>query len=166
MSTFDPDTFMNQTVDQPLQDEYILCPEGEYPALIDDFDRSAFRTNEFTYKQGPNAGLPGSMTTFNIPWIIQDERAKQALNRDKVVVYQPIILDFDENGALDFGINKNVNLGKVRTALNQNTAGVTWSVQNLKGAGPAMVRVIHKEITLKDGNKRRVAEVDRVVPIR
>ena len=162
---FDPDVFMNQTIDQPLAEDYTLCPEGEYPAIIDDFDRSAFRTNQFVYKQGPNQGLPGAMTTFNIPWVIQDERAKQALSRDKVVVYQPIILDFDSNGGLDFGVNKNVNLGKVRKALNQNQPGA-WSVAQLKSQGPCMVRVVHREIELKDKTKRKLAEVDRVVPIR
>lgn len=165
MTTFDPDTFMNQTIDQPLADEYVLCPEGEYPAMIDDFDTKVFRTNEFTYKKGPNAGLPGEMTTLNLPWVIQDPKAQAALNRDRVVVPQPIILDFDENGMLDWGVNKNVNLGRVRSAVGQNQPG-PWSISKLRAQGPCMVRVIHREITRKDNSKMKVAEVDRVVPIR
>jgi hypothetical protein len=164
-STFDPDVFMNQTIDQPIQDDWILCPEGEYQAIIDDFNRDAFRTNEFTYQKGPNSGLPGSMTTFNIPWVIQDDRAKAALNREKVVVPQPIILDFASDGSLDFGVNKNVKLGQVRTAVGQNQAG-PWTPALLRGAGPCMVRVVHRWVEPKGKPKYQVAEVDRVVPIR
>jgi hypothetical protein len=31
---FDAGTFMQQTVDGPLETEYTLCPEGEYLATI------------------------------------------------------------------------------------------------------------------------------------
>jgi hypothetical protein len=165
MTTFDPASFMNQTIDQPLSDEYVLCPEGEYEAVIDDFDESVFRTNEFTYKKGPNAGLPGEMTTFNLPWVIQDDRAKVALNRDKVIVQQPIILDFDQNGLLDHAPNRNVKLGQVRTAVGQKDTK-PWGIANLKTCGPCMVRVVHREIEMKDKSKKKIAEVDRVVPIR
>lgn len=165
MTTFDPATFMQQTVDEPMADDYILCPEGEYQAIIDDFDESVFRTNEFVYKKGPQAGYPGEMTTFNVPWVIQDDRAKVALNRDKVVVQQPIILDFDPNGQLDRSANRNVTLGRLRTAVGQNQPG-PWGIFKLKNAGPCMVRVVHKEIELKDKTKRKLAEIDRVVPIR
>lgn len=166
MTTFDPDTFMQQTIDEPIQDEYILCPEGEYQAVIDEFTaESAFRTNEFEYKKGPNAGLPGEMTTFSCPWVIQDDRVKVALGRDKVVVFEPIILDFDSNGKLDTGVNKNVKLGQLKTAVGQKDAK-PWGIHMLQNAGPCMVRVKHKEIELRDKSKKRIAEVDRVVPIR
>jgi hypothetical protein len=165
MTTFDPATFMNQTVDEPISADYVLCPEGEYQAMIDDFDENVFRTNEFVYSKGPSAGLPGEMTTFNCPWVIQDDRAKLALNRDKVIVPMPVILDFDQNGALDHGTNKNVKLGQLREATGQNGKG-PWTIANLKNAGPAMVRVVHREITRKDKTKYKMAEIDRVVPIR
>lgn len=166
MTTFDPDTFMQQTIDEPLQDEYILCPEGEYQAVIDTFtSETAFRTNEFEYKKGPNAGLPGEMTTFNCPWVIQDDRVKVALGRDKVIVFEPIILDFDNSGRLDLGVNKNVKLGQLRTAVGQKDTK-PWGVSMLQGAGPCMVRVKHREIERKDKSKMKIAEVDRVVPIR
>ena len=139
MTTFDPATFIQQTVDQPIADDYILCPEGEFLAVIDDFDETVFRTNEFNYKKGPNAGLPGEMTTFNCPWVIQDDRAKVALNRDKVVVQQPCILDFDQNGQLDLGVNKNVPLGRVRTAEGHTALGhrLTQECRSLHGPSEA-----------------------------
>ena len=37
MTKFDPDAFMQETVDQPLAVDRTLCPEGEYRFTIDDF---------------------------------------------------------------------------------------------------------------------------------
>jgi hypothetical protein len=165
MSKFDPDDFMQQTIDAPIADDYVLCPEGEYEGRIEDFDSKIFRTNEFTYKQGPNEGLPGEMTTANLPWVINDDKVRATLNRDKVIVFQPIILDFDDNGQLDTGLNKNVALGKVRTAVGQKDMQ-PWGISRLRGQGPCMVRVTHKTVKRKDGTEVKLAEVTRVVAIK
>lgn len=162
--SFDPDTFMNQTVDQPMATEFKLCPAGEYRATIDDFDSSAFETFDFTYKQGPNAGLPGSMTKFSIPFVIDSDAAKTELGRDKVVVTKQVILDIDSNGALDFGTNKNVELGRIRAAVNQNGPG-PWSPGNLRGQGPVMVKVAHVAFKRNDGTQGQRAEITRIARI-
>lgn len=165
MSNFDPDTFMQQTVDAPLDTEFKICPEGEYPAMIDDFDSSAFEQIEFEYKKGPRAGQPGTMTKFSCPFIINDESVKQLLNRDKVVISKQLILDIAETGGLDFGTNKNVALGQIRDAVGQNTSG-PWSISQLRGAGPVMVKIDHITFKRNDGTTGKRAEVTRVVKIR
>src|SRR6266576_3103877 len=118
MVTFDPDTFMQQNVDQPLETEYVLCPTGEYPAMIDDFTSEAIEQIDFEYKKGNRAGQPGSMTKFTCPFVINDARAQAELGRDHVVVTQQIILDI-LNGGLDWGKNKNIPLGRIRNAVGQ-----------------------------------------------
>jgi hypothetical protein len=162
---FDPDTFMQQTVDAPLETEFKICPAGEYPSMIDDFDSSAFEQIDFEYKKGARAGEPGTMTKFNCPFVINDDRAKQELGRDKVIVYATLLLDIDENGGIATGQNKNVKLGQIREAVGQNQAG-SWSVAQLRGAGPLMVKVEHIEFQRKDGTKGKRAEVTRYVAIR
>lgn len=162
MSDFNADDFMNETVDQPLETEFKLCPAGEYPAMIDDFGSDAVENFEFEYKRGPRAGEQGSMKKLTIPFVIQDEKAKAELNRDKVVVTKQLILDVDAAGRLDFGTNKNIALGQVRNAVGQNNPG-PWSIGNLKGAGPVMVKVEHINFDRKDGTKGKRAEVTRVV---
>lgn len=165
MAMFDADEFMTQTVDQPLETEFKLCPEGEFPMMIDDFDSRAIVTYEFVYSKGDRAGQDGSMTKLTLPFIVNDDGAKALLGRDKVIVPTDFILDLDDTGHLAHGTNKNVKLGQVREAVNQNQSG-PWSFAQLRGAGPFMGRVKHVDITLKDGSKIKKAEVVRFVKMR
>lgn len=168
-SNFDPNDFMQQTIDTPaegLQTDFKLCPEGEYRAMIDSFDGTAFEYFEFTYKRGPNAGMPGSMTKFNCPFKISDEpRLLAELGKDNTTVRKPITLDFEPGSQkLDFGVNRNLELNRVRAAVGQDQPG-PWNFPRLAGAGPVMVRVVHRTGKRQDGSEFKVAEVDRVVRI-
>ena|SRR5688572_5996282 len=167
-SSFDPNEFMQTTVDTPtegLQTELKLCPEGEYRAMIDEFDGSAFDHFTFTYQKGPQAGLPGSMTKLNLPFKITDEpRLMQELGRTETTVRKPINLDFDKDGKLDFGVNRNLELNRVRAAVGQDQPGA-WGFAQLRGAGPVMIRVVHRTGKRKDGTDFKIAEVDRVVRV-
>lgn len=165
-NAFDPDAFMAQTVDATEGDtEFRLVPEGEFKAMIGDFTSEAFERFEFTYKQGPKAGEEGAMVKFTCPFVIADDPKVQAeMGRSSVTVDKQIILDFDSNGGLDFGPNRNVNLNQVRAAVGQNKNG-PWSVKDLRGAGPVMVKVVHRTGKRKDGSDFKRAEVDKVVRI-
>lgn len=166
MPMFDPDTFMQQTVDHPLETEYLTVPPGEYVATIDDFTgESAFERIDFEYKKGERAGTPGVMVKLTIPFVIQDETVKAEMQRDKVVVSKQIILDMDADGGIDWNKNKNVELGRIRAAVGQNVDGQPWSIQKLRGAGPVMVKVVHTEFGRKDGTKGKRTEIERVVRI-
>jgi hypothetical protein len=164
MSDFDPETFMQQTVDAPLETEFTLIPTGEYIATIDDFTSDAFEKIDFEYKKGSRAGQPGTMTKFNCPFVIQDDAVKAELARDKVTMYKQLILDVADDGGLDFGKNKNIDLGRIRAAVGQNDPG-PWSIANLRGAGPVMVKVVHVDFERKDKSKGKRAEIERVVRI-
>lgn len=159
---------MQQQVDTPtegLQTEMKLCPEGEYKAMIDNFDSSAFERFDFTYKKGPQAGLPGSMTKLNLPFKITDDaRLVAELGRSDTTVRKSINLDFGADGKLDFGTNRNLELNRVRTAVHQDAPG-PWTFSQLAGSGPVMIRVVHRTGSRKDGSPFKIAEVDRVVRI-
>ena len=157
--TFDPAAFMDAQVDAPMATDFELCPEGEYQFMIDDFDASIFQTQEFTYKKGPNAGQPGVMNKANIPFVCLDENVKQALKRDKVVVRTQIVFDLDEAGRISTEKDKNVTLGRLRAALGQNEG--PWSFQNLRGAGPLLGKVTHRNIAKEGEEPRYIAEVSR-----
>lgn len=163
-SSFDADAFMQRTVDQPLETDYKMCPVGEYPATIDDFTSEAIQQFNFDYKQGPRAGQPGVMTKFNCPFVINDPAIAQQLGRDKVVVEKQITLDLGPDGGLDWGVNKNVELGRLRQAAGQNQPG-PWQIGKLKGVSGLMVKVEHTQFTRKDGTKGERAEVTRVTRI-
>jgi hypothetical protein len=163
--SFDPEQFMRQVVDAPLETEFTMVPQGEYLAAIDDFDRDAIEPIDFTYKRGPNAGSPGRMFKLTLPFIINDEAVKRELGRDKVVVTKQIILDVDDKDGLAVGTNKNIELGRIRDAVGQNKNGAPWSILDLRGAGPVMVKVAHIEFDRKDGSKGKRAEIERVVRV-
>jgi len=167
MTKFDPDAFMQETVDQPLAVDRTLCPEGEYRFTIDDFTSDAFQSIEFEYKRGPNAGQPGEMVKFGCPCILQDEKVAQDLGMTKVIVYKNCTLDFDNaTGKLAWGPNRNVDLGQLRNAVGQNAENTTWAPGNLRGAGPFMGRVEHRSGKRKDGSPFKIAEITRCAPIR
>ena len=163
--TFDADAFMTSTIDAPLDTDFPIMPEGTYQAMIEDFDCTAIEKVNFTYKQGDRAGQPGSMLKFSIPYSIQDQAALAKLGRSKMVVEQQLTLDMDSTGQLDFGQGKNVRLGQVRAAVNQNQKG-PWSVSNLRGQGPVMVQVAHEQFKRRDGSEGKAARVIRVVALR
>jgi hypothetical protein len=129
MSTFDPNTFIDQQVDQSSETKTTPVPEADYPAVV---------------KQVKGNALPKGQAILEVHWLIDDEQMAKQLNRDELVVRQTIFLDIAENGALEFGTNKNVQLGKVREALGQNKPGQVWAPRMLEGRGPAMIKVTHR----------------------
>jgi len=104
------------------------------------------------------------MTKFNCPFVLQDDAVKQEMGRDQVTVYKSIMLDFDENGGLAKGKNKNIDLGRVLQAAGLN--GANWQITQLRGAGPVVVKVVHREGERRDGSRWKRAEVDQVAQVR
>lgn len=130
---FDVDAFMSTNVDAPMATALSGVPEGEYVAMVGDFDSSAFKT--ITTKNGPRPVL-------EIPFPIQDETLKAKLGRDVVTHRETYWLDFVPGTAtLDTGPDKNVRLGQLRNALGQNVVGQAWSPTMLKNMGPLRIAI-------------------------
>jgi hypothetical protein len=160
MSPFDPATFMNQTIDAPLPTQVKQPPEGEYLAMIDDFDEKAFRSVTIKKPDSPRFGQ--DIPIFRCPFVLQPDSRLADLGREKVVVGKDYWLDIDPaTGALKVDDQSNIDLGRLRKALGQNTSG-PWSLNNLKGAGP--VRVIVKHRSDENDPERKFAEVTAVAP--
>lgn len=153
---FDVDTFMQNTVDAQLDTQIQLPPEGDYRAMLDDFDNTAFRT--FTSEKNGK-----DYTVFSPPFVLQDDPRLADLGRDRVVVYhRGMFIDINDAGGLDTGKGKNVDLGRLRDAVGQNVAG-QWSFSQLRGAGPIMVHVMHESD--KADPDKKYARINRVVKI-
>lgn len=151
MSNFDD--FLVSEQDLPRGDTtYKVCPPGEFRAMIDDFDNSAFRA--FENKDGRQ------FTVFSPPFVILDPAVQAEVGREKVVVFHKgIFLDLTPEGKLDFSSGRNVQLNKLREAVGQNVPG-KWSFAKLRGAGPVLVRVIHEEN--RDDPEQKYARVVKV----
>lgn len=161
--TFDADTFMNQQVDAPFQDEYRNVPAMEFVARIGDFDSTAFEKYTFTYKKGKRAGEEGSMITFNCPFISDDPKLLEKLpGRESVTVYARCTLDIDDaTGQLSTAPDRNVLLGMIKSAVGQNQGGYTF--KDLMNTGPVMVKTRHR--TDEKDKDRVYVEVSRVTRI-
>jgi hypothetical protein len=131
--TFDPSTFLNATYDEALDTKVVPCPVGEYLGLADKVD-----VRQWAAKDGSSSGLKAV-----ILWEIQDDNVKQLLGRDKVVVPQEQMLDLTDTGQLDLGKGKNVGLGRIREALDLNTAGQPFAFSMIQGR-MAKVNVTHR----------------------
>ena len=154
---FDADAFLNQTPDAPNATVIEACPEGEYRATIDDGDK-AIQFKEFT-SQKNNQVYHQMQVFFNI----LDDNVRAQLKRDKVLVPMSIFLDLTDAGQLDTGQGKNVGIGRLRAALDQNQPGQAWSPAMLKGKGPVMVKVTQRSDKNDPNNK--FAEVSRIAKI-
>lgn len=165
MSPFDADSFMGQTVDAEFDTTIVLPPEGDYRAMIGDFNsENGFRT--FTGKEGSKN--PGKeYTMFQPPFVLQDDprlaEVKAARGQDQIVVsHAGMFLDLSDQGGLDVGKGKNVDLGRLRDAVGQNQMP-GWRFTNLIGAGPVMVKLVHEKDS-RDETKK-YARIKNVVKI-
>lgn len=135
MGNFDPEVFLNATVEGEMSTKYSPIPIDEKdtygPAFVDRVDLRGGESEK------------GPWVVLDVLWNIQDEELKKTLNRDKVTCRQSIFLDLSPSGAIASGTNQNVKLGKLREAVGQN-GPEPWAPSMLVGAGPCEVRISHR----------------------
>ena len=134
MSQFDPAAFLDQSIEGTLDTKILPCPEGEFVAVIDSVNPRPWNS-----KDGTKAGV-----ALDVLWAIDDAGVKAQLGREKILVKQGIMLDLDAPGQrLDVSKGKNVNLGRLREALDLNNPGQPFSFNMLPGRA-ARVKVTHR----------------------
>lgn len=140
MSIFDPDSFLNQTVDSDFETRRRDVPEGDYKGYVKKVTPVEVNTKNGTKYQ------------LALIWVVDDESARMATGLDEPTVQQKVWLDLDENGNLKSGPNANVQLGRIRAAVGQNKAGKKWSIPMLEGAAATIhvgTRTVNED---RDGN--------------
>lgn len=113
-----PDTFLDTVITEANSTVIPAVPEGDWPAYI-------FEIKPRTIKNG-------SMV-LDVLWIITAQEVIDELGMDEPRVRQSVWLDQTETGSLDFSEGKNVGLGRLRAAVNQNQSGKPWSPNQLLG---------------------------------
>jgi hypothetical protein len=141
---FDVNAFMNETVDAVLDTTIVPVPDGDHMGQIGTEEKSVDISTGVSAKN-------------NRPWMrldlivdLTDPNLKAALKRDRVTVRHSVMLDLNEQGKLDMRPQRNVNLGKLRDAVNQNRPGA-WSFAMLKGQ-PIKVRTKQRQADDGSGN--------------
>jgi len=133
MSTFDPNAFLNQTIDEANSTISVPVPEAEYMAIAD-----APKIGTWQKKDGSASGMK-----LELDWVIPDSALAEELGRKEVKVRQQIMLDTTETGGLDVGRGRNVALGRLREALDLNTPGKPFSFAMIAGR-QAKINVKHR----------------------
>lgn len=137
--TFDATAFMNQTVEGPMATFVAPPPEGEFMARVGS-EEDDVKIDTFAGKKDPSR----TFVRMTLIWDIIDENLKAQLQRDKIRVRDQFFLDIDPiTGQLKNGPEDNVSLGQRREALGLNGVGA-FSPSMLRGAGPAMVKIVHR----------------------
>lgn len=138
-STFDADAFMQEQVDAPMATKLSTIPDWEGQAVIGDFTSEALKTIDYKDKKGADV----SRQVLEIPFILQDEALRVKMDRQEFPVHRETFwLDFDANGKLATGPDKNVRLGQLRAALGQNQPG--WAPGMLRNMGPVLIAIKSK----------------------
>lgn len=158
--TFDADAFMNNNVDAPMATALQSVPEGEYVALVGDFDSTALKTINYNDKQGHPVQRP----VLEIPFLIQNDELKAKLGREQVTHRETYWLDFVPGTAtLDTGPDKNVRLGQLRACLGQNSAGTPWAPSMLRNMGP--IRIVIKTTSDKRDPEKKYTNITKYAKI-
>ena len=145
---FDPNTFLEQVVAEVGSTEAVPIPAGEYLAFIDKKEVTSWQK-----KDDPSV----SGLKLKITWALEDAAVKELLNRDKVTVVQDIMLDLTDSGSLDMGKGRNVELNRLRAAVDLNVSGFTF--HQLDGR---MARVTVKQDQDKNDPQKFYARVKAV----
>lgn len=152
---FDAAKFLETTVTGPTSTAVLVCPEGEFKALVDDGDK-AISAVTFPGKEGKR-----DSHQMSVLFSIMDDNAKAAVKRDKCLVPLRAWLDVDDSGNLDWSEGRNVGIGRLRAALGQNDGA--WNPLMMKGKGPVMVMVKHRanpeDPTIKYAEVTRVSAI-------
>lgn len=134
-SPFDPNAYLNLSAEGSFETSYTPVPENEYPAVIDDLKMDTVEFKDET------TGQKVQRLVCRLIWSVLDDAVKAALGMTKVVVRQDIFIDLTSDGRFDTGKNKNIDLGRIRDALGQNTG--PWQIAMLKG-GVAKIKVTQR----------------------
>lgn len=132
MGTFDPSSFLDESVTDPNSTSSTPVPEGEYTAVAGE---PALRNG--TDKNG------APWNALDINWAIDDPKVAEVTGRPANSVRQSFFLEIDEKGKLDIGKGKNVSLGRLREAIGLNTPGKPFSFRMIQGQ-VAKVTVKHR----------------------
>ncbi len=147
MTSFDKETFMNAEVVGAMETHYTPVPEGEWQGYVKEVDPREVNDRP----------------VLDLTWVIIDDRVKEQLGIDEPTVRQTLWLDVDSNGAIEFGPNKNIDLGRVREVAGLNDPSQPFNFRMLQGIGPFTLKVGNKP-DAKDPTKI-YANVLRISPV-
>lgn len=116
--SFNPEDFLSASFTDPTDTRRTPCPVGEYIGEVDSVKPRGWQS-----KDGTKAGV-----AYDVMWNIEDEGARAAVGRAKVLVRQTFMFNFIEGTQqIDHDNAKtNVAFGKFREAIGCNDGEFSW----------------------------------------
>jgi len=112
--SFNAEEFMQAQTEESTSTEYVPVPEGEFNAVIHEVKGREANGNPI----------------MDVTWKIDAPGNEEANEKQ---ARQSIFLDISDGGALLSGKGQNVQLGRLRDAVGQNTPGQPWAPSMLEG---------------------------------
>ena len=138
MSQFDPQAFLDATLDAPLTKRPPIMPNS-YSATIGEVKSRAWASRD-----GTKSGI-----AYDVPLEVQlDPQEAGRIGQPTVIISDSIMLDLTEDGKIDIAPGKNRKLRAYREATSLNVAGQSFNARMLQGR---MVKVAVKHDSGDDG---------------
>lgn len=139
-STFNPDLFLQTNYSEETSTKTNLLPVGDYTGVIKELTPRNVQGKQDTTKWYVFLDFQVEIGT--------PPELKEEIGRDFTRIRHSIGIDLSENGAIDMGKGKNIQLGRLREATGQNVSGQPWTPASLNNA---MVKVkVSQEPNPKD----------------
>lgn len=149
-TTFNVEAFENSQFTDANSTEYVPVPVGEYTGVVDKYK---IRSTDKGF------------VLLDVTWKIDDATVAEETGMENPTIRQSLFLDISDSGGLEFGKGKNVALGRLREALNQNKSGEPWTFGMLVGQ-VAKIAVTHRADTKTEPGKTIMrAEVSGVTSL-
>lgn len=126
MSQFDPNAFLDATLDEPTEKRPPL-PIGDYTATIGEVTARTWQGKQDPTKSGIAWDIP---LTIEVPAAVQSQLG---LSTSTIVIKDSIMLDLTENGTIDNSPGKNRRLRTYREACDMNKPGDSFSARKMTG---------------------------------
>jgi hypothetical protein len=152
MSSFDPATFLDATLDTPTEKRPPL-PIGDYTGIIGEVTARAWQGKADPTKSG---------IAWDVPLLIEVPAGLQAAMGlpSTITLKDSVMLDLTPDGTIDNGVGRNRRLRLYREAIDLNNAGDKFSARVMQGR-TVLVKVSHE---LWEGQPvERVTSVARLV---
>jgi hypothetical protein len=138
MEDFNPDQFVQDTIDGQMSTTIELIPAGEYDAILTEVGKARRISGT------SSSGNEYDFAAIDLFFEINDPVLSEKIGRSTLRVKYGLNLDLDPTtGKLDVRKGKNVALGRLREAAGQNKLGQPWSFNNLLHTGPYVIVVDH-----------------------
>lgn len=149
-STFNPEQFLGTTTEETGPTAYTPVPIGEWLGTC----------TKIVARSGVSPKTNETWHMLNVTWEFKDPKVLEVTKGEAAFANQSFFLDLKEGGILDFGVNKNVQLSRLRDAVGQQRTGRPWAPAHLVGT-TAICMVAHEN----DDNGDPRAVVKRVANV-